>query len=655
MFKWSYALMLTAAVSVASLSSCGDNAEKKAEKRVADLGFVANLPQDTGFVVGFYDTNELWQKLRSSALARTVFNMNEAEGKALSPDQLLAAIPVHPVEILTQNIVGKEVIIAQTGDVASKWKTWGELAVAINELQFGSDESAKAKLDEVASRLEIPTTVVALKNDEGNFTIIKTAFQGQIEKLNKEKAGAAESVTHKVGDVSLEGYKVDLKALVGSLRDRAECPVSVETQKKVLSHPVYALLGRIAGNTVLVVTQKLESVSFASSPGKSVAAREGFSFMDQYLGKKPVVVNYVDKAVVDAYMSHNRATMVQMENVAQTGLKELSKEYQFDSAKLSSSLTVLFTDYMNLVDRSLVGLSDIGTFGWWDKGLKVECSGLPSSTYNMDQPLKFAGAASDPGTVMYLEQSFSSEYVNLSWKLASSMGDVFMDAADTVFSASSLQAMVGQYKPIYEAGRPSLISMGQGYKMLGQQGLGSDVALLLGTPEGQDYVKLSIITDVKSKDKVKEGWTQISKSANEWGGKSLKGMWDMFVPAAQSSPMVVNGQNFHFSETAPIVGVPVPVTFASALSDKTLAFGVTASYIRTSLESALKAPAVDAKGYAFRLNMAPLAKGIMSVAGDSGAEVAPVIKAASEGVQSIEGGIINRDGKGVYTFHLRTE
>lgn len=655
MFKWSYALMLTAAVSVASLSSCGDNAEKKAEKRVADLGFVANLPQDAGFVVGFYDTNELWQKLRNSPLARTVFNMNEADGKNLAPEQLLAAIPAHPMETLVQNIVGKEVIIAQTGDVASKWKTWGELAVAVNELQFGSDEAVKAKLDEVASRLEIPTTVVALKNDEGNFTIIKTALQGQIEKLNKEKAGAAEPVTHKVGDISLEGYKFNLKALVGDLKDRAECPVSVETQNKVLSRPVYALLGRIAGNTVLVVTEKLESVSFASSPGKSVAAREGFAFMDQYLGKKPVVVNYVDKSVVDAYMAYNKTSMAQMENMAQTGLKELSKEYQFDSAKLSSSLTVLFTDYMNLVDHSLVGMSDIGTFGWWDKGLKVECSGLPSSTYNMDQPLKFAGAASDPGTVMYLEQSFSSEYVNLSWKFASSMGDVFMDAADTAFSAASLQAMVGQYKPIYEAGRPSLISIGQGYKTLGKQGLGSDVALLLGTPEGQDYVKLSIVADVKSKDKVKEGWTQISKSANEWGGKSLKGMWDMFVPAVQSSPMVVNGQNFDFAETAPLMGVPVPVTFASSLSDKTLAFGVTASYIRTSLESALKAPAAEAKGYAFRLNMSPLAKGIMSVAGDSGAEVAPVIKAASEGVQSIEGGIINRDGKCIYTFYLRTE
>lgn len=654
--------MLSATVATTlSLSSCGDSAAKKAEKRTAELGFVSQLPKDTGVIFGYYNTNEMWQKMRGSALARVLWNTQESSGKDAD---LSKPIPVHPIEVMIQNIVGKEVVVAMTGDVAGKMKVWGELGNAGNEFNIYAlqgekgQKKAQSKVMEIITRLEIPTTFVALKNDPGNYDLIKTSLQAASDKLNKEKTGMSEPATHKIGNLSFEGYKVKVVSLLEEMvKSKDQSFFDVKTMDSLKNKAIYLLMTRMGDNTVFVLTEKLEGITLSPSPAESLAATEEFAFMDQYLGKKPTMLAYVSKPVASAYVVYTKDTLTQMGSNLVEMVNTDIRQMAIDTSKFTVSLQAIFSDYSKMMDYSFKDVNSTGMFAWWDKGLKVEWHGMPTSAYNMQQTLRFNGIPADPSTAIYYETNFSQEYTNMAWSLIGNVGDLIINGADAALASPVMAVMAGQYKPVYEKVRPSLIKMGQSYVMLGSEGSGTDYALAIGSSNEKNPIRLTMLNDVKSQDKIRQGWKGISDSANEVGTKLMADSWDMFVPSVQTTPMKVENQEFSFSETNPLVGVPVPVTFASALSDKNLAYGVDASYVRSLLPAAIKPSpsAVSYKGLAYYANFSALTKGVSSVMGDDASELAPVLNAVNQDIKSAEGGIIEREGKPVYTFYLRTE
>lgn len=660
MFKWSYALMLSATVATTlSLSSCGDSAAKKAEKRTADLGFVSQLPKDTGVVLGYYNTNEMWQKMRGSTLARVFWNMEESSEE---DTDLTKPIPVHPLEVMIQNIVGKEVVVAMTGDVAGKMKVWGELGTAGNELNMSAlqgkeaEKKVQAKVMEIITRLEIPTTLVALKNDSGNYDLIKTSLQAAADKVNKKKAGIAESVTHKIGNFSFEGYKVNVASLLEDMIGKSDrCPFEAKSLEALKNKSAYLLMSRMGDNTVFVLSEKLEGITLSSSPAESLAATEEFAFMDQYEGKKPTVLAYAAKPVMDAYVAYSKESFNSLEPMLTALINDNAGQMQINSTKFMASLHAIFKGYSEMIDCTLRDTQSMGLFGWWDKGLKLEWHGLPMAPYNMQQTLRFNGIPADPSTVLYYEVNCTQEYTDISWRLVGNVGDLVINGVDAGLTSSFMGMMVGQYKPVYEMVRPSLIKMGQSVMMLGTQGIGTDCAVAVGSSDEQSPIRLALMSDVKSQDMIRQGWKGISDSANEVGTKLMAESWDMLVPTVQTTPMKVEGQEFSFSETNPLVGVPMPVTFASALSDKNLAYGVGSSYVRSLLPFAIKPSTVPYKGLSYYVNFSALTKGISSLMGEDVTEVAPVLDAVNEDMKSIDGGIIEREGKPIFTFYLRTE
>lgn len=660
MFKWSHFLMLSATVATTlSLSSCGDSASKKAEKRTAELGFVSHLPKDTGVVFGCYNTNEMWQKMRGSALARVLWNMENSSGKDAD---LSKPITVHPLEVMIQNVVGKQVVVAMTGDVAGKMKVWGELGLAGNELNIsalqGEEGKKKAleKVMEIIIRLEIPTTLVALKNDSGNYDLIKTSLQAASDMKNKEKAGTSEPVTHKIGNLSFEGYKVNVGSLLEEMiTSSKKSTFDAKSLEALKNKSAYLLMSRIGGNTVFVLSEKLEGITLSSSPAESLAATEEFAFMDEYVGKKPTVFGYLSKPVTDAYVAYNKDSFSSLEPVLTALINDHAGQMQINTSKFTASLQAIFKDYSEIMDCTFRDTKSMGIFGWWDKGLKVEWHGMPMAPYNMQQTLRFNGITADPSTVLYYEVNCSQEYTDISWRMFGNLGDLIINGADAALASPLMGMMAGQYKPVYETVRPSLIKMGQSVMMLGTQGMGTDCAVAVGSSDEQSPIRLALMSDVKSQDMIREGWKGISDSANEVGSKLMAESWDMLVPTAQTTPMKVENQEFSFSETNPLVGVPMPVSFASALSDKNLAYGVGASYVRSLLPVAIKPSAAPYKGFAYYVNFSALTKGISSVMGEDAIEVAPFLNAVNQDMKSIDGGIIEREGKSIFTFYLRTE
>lgn len=660
MFKWSYALMLSATVATTlSLSSCGDSAAKKAEKRTADLGFVSQLPKDTGVVLGYYNTNEMWQKMRGSALARVFWNMEESSEEDAD---LTKPIPVNPLEVMIQNIVGKEVVVAMTGDVAGKMKVWGELGTAGNELNISAlqgeeaEKKVQARVMEIVNRLEIPTTLVALRNDSGNYDLIKTSLQAAADKVNKEKAGTAESVTHKIGNVSFEGYKVNVTSLLEEMiKSSKKSTFDAKNMEALKNKSAYLLMSRMGNNTVFVLSEKLEGITLSSSPAESLAATEEFAFMDQYEGKKPTVLAYAAKPVMDAYVAYNKDSFNSLEPMLTALINDNAGQMQINTSKFTASLQAIFKDYSEMMDCTFRDTKSVGMFGWWDKGLKVEWHGLPMAAYNMQQTLRYNGIPADPSTALYYEVNGSQEYMDISWRVFGNLGDLIINGADAALASPVMGMMAGQYKPVYETVRPSLIKMGQSVMMLGTQGIGTDSAVAVGSSDEQSPIRLALMSDVKNPDMIRQGWKGISDSANEVGTKLMAESWDMLVPTVQTTPMKVEGQEFSFSETNPLVGVPMPVTFASALSDKNLAYGVGSSYVRSLLPVAIKPSAVPYKGFSYYVNFSALTKGISSLMGEDAIEVAPVLDAVNQDMKSIDGGIIEREGKPIFTFYLRTE
>ncbi len=680
------ALMLSALAVSLVFSSCGDKkdqpkqqgvqqSESAAAKRVAGLGFVAQLPADTQLLGAVYDPAEICQSLRNTFLARIISkSFQEEQDKAFKMptlEELTAPLPASKEleEILP--LLGDEIVFGQYGDVQPLLNSWGNLAATLagtvgSSIQLGQTEQpfsneTMASLKEEAAKIQIIPGVVALKNSPEAYNTLKTKLAERMLEWSKNLDGLS-LVEEKFAGTAFSGVKIDGTKLAESIQKQEGANNKDKSLQPLLTallsgKNAYLLMGRVGDYTVCFSVQDPSQMKLAESPDKSVGANPEFAFIDRYAGKKPFTVGFateaIMKTIMENYRNYNTAYTSSLFQMVTAFLPMLGVE---DTDKIAASLNALTAKLSAVENFYYQADSALGLFGQKDRGYKFDFWGLSSATMDMSAPLPMTPRFNGSDVILYYELNPSEEYVKLSWNLLDQIGDtavVLMDAAAT----SQMFKENPSYGMMLNMVKPALIDLGKNYKVLFSQGLGKDVTLAVTQGEGEVPVNLSFLAPVKNRTAVMEGWNGMRKAVNGVGVTMLGTNWDASLPLISQEELNTPGGVSAFYACAPLPMMD-SLSPATALNDKILVSGTSAPAVKKLALSPEREPAAEApRGTTFSIRMEPLAR-LMAQVKEKNQDLKDasfLIDLIGKDFKSIEAGVELIDGKAKGTFHIITE
>lgn len=673
MHTWTRALMMSAAAVALTFSSCGDKKEEQPKttqetavsgstdttsapevkkdtakpaispEKLAQLGFLSQLPADTAIMGAIYEPDVLWQKIRNSAVARAI-----AESKGLEGD-----IPVSPEEQTILNILGKEIVFAQYGDVAANAAKMGKgyieymEAASKAQLQMLSTMGAGNPpadtvilgLGRLLTSIEPSPTIIAIKNDEASYSVLKAQITSKLPELIEKSEGIISSIEHTLDGVVYTGIKLNGPLLEEKIKKESEGePEAALLASAFKGKDISVIFGRRGNYTIFFLGKEPGELKFAESPEKSYAYSPDMEFVNKY-SQKPANLSVTNKEVVKAFYevvremsARNTKDMVTLVD----GLLNMGVVTDTDD-KVRNALNATAAKMDQLYSYSYdIEPAAIQSYGWWDKGLNIDMifpAEMTSKTMELTKPLSFASLANLPETIFFYEAYYTPEYYKLTAEVMYELGG-FLKAAAEVASESEILLEEMPMLPAFSG--PILKAMdalGASFKKAVSDGLGTDGALILSAAAGSEIpVNAALISNVKSKAKMEEASDEIIQTVRNLGTATLGEMWQM-APELAIDKYTAGSEAMNRYSIVPSE-MTKGLNPGMLLGDKTMIQGTSVPYIQGLADTIAKSNESAVKGYIFQINVAPLAQMLAPLVNP---DMLPILEALNRDVKGIKG------------------
>lgn len=659
--------MLSATAIALCFSSCGDKSISSPNKRVEHAGFIAKLPQDTGFISSVYEPKELWLSLRNSALAQALCARVENDNETAKEGEKLLPSITAKEDIILQ-IMGQEILVAQYGDTAAQLNNWGEYLlfiqscfqdITMNDGHITLSDAEKAQLTALNKKTSLPSIVIALKNEDMAFSLLKASLDEKINKLAKNNIKGITKTEHTVNSVVFSGYKFDGSPLASAIDDsQGSSPIIKESLTEILKGKnAYLLLGRIDGYSVLFLVDELSKVKLAETPTSSIINSPELAFLDNYTGKKPVSISFVSSDITQALLSFSKKSNINSwERLIEQTTELMPKLSPEQSAELSKTLKATTTKYQALLNYSMQDTTSIGIWGGKEQGYKFDIWGMPTNAYNLEKPLLFAPRFNTEDTFLYCEANSSDKYAELEWNFVDQLGENIITFADIAFSSPEQASK----KALYDASKSSIIEIGKNFKTMMVNGLGNDAAFLMSPlSDVKSPLSLSLLCEVKNREQFLTGWNNIRQASNKLGTQFMQDQWTAMLPVITQEKLGTGGDAMTlYTIPAPFPPLEGWLSPSSALNANMVILGSSSAEVKSLITKSNTSKATPSnpsspKGFVFSFRMEPFVKSFKKLG--LAQRIYPYIDAAQKDFKGIHSGIETVNGKTKFTIHLITQ
>jgi hypothetical protein len=400
------------------------------EERAAKLGFVGQLPQDTGVVMSFYQGTRSLNRLKASKLwgltglppgadqgdaapagPAALFNkeftialgkpVGEQTGNLLTLNRRLGYLQM-------RSLARALAEAARSGDAATLSESMNRFSMEMAGEFLADPESGVALLEQ----LKMPPLYLAfrttpeMRESAAQQLAQLTEFLGMIgdvvEPVEVEKAGQTFT------GYKISGTKVSQSMAAGreNMEERLDSAMIDRLLAAIAKRDLVVLSGTLGDHAVLFVGASADDLNFAAATGESLAAGDALAFCDEHAAKDLVAITYgrqeAIKQMIDAAGGFS-----DMVNGLRDGFAE--SEGLGDTRDIEALLRMVSEQETAL--RALARTEGGGMVAFLEDGLKMEfCGGTDSGAIDWNASNKLAALGDSENTLLFANMTGDAAY-----------------------------------------------------------------------------------------------------------------------------------------------------------------------------------------------------------------------------------------------------
>lgn len=523
------------------------------EERAAKLGFAGLLPQDSGAIMSFYQTNRIINRIKGGKL----WSLSGLPPAADAEEPAAVSGPAALFEKEFTIALGKQVG-AQTGNLLTLNRRLGYLQM--RGLARAMAEAARtgdaANIEATMSRYNMEMITGLLADPESGVALLEKlempplylAFRANTPEMRKSNAQQLVQLTEFLGMLgevvepvevekagqSFTGYKImGAKVSESMAEERADMEGQLDSAMidrllaAIAKRNLVVLSGTLGDHSVLFIGSSVDDLNFAPAVGESLAAGEALAFCDTNAAKDLVAVTYVRqdalKQMIDAAGGFS-----DMVDGLRDGLAE--SDGLGDTRDIETLLRMVSERETAL--RALAKAEGGGMVAFLEDGLKIESyGGTDSGAVDWSASNKLAALGDSENTVFFLNATGDAAYdekakacfeavIETAYALAMKTAELPLQGPDM----NSFKEMAGLFDKNF---RPDAVLVWDALRGDAAAALGAETALVVdlagsvpavpGLPQElvdkAKFPRVSLVAPVTDRAKLASAWQGVNRGA----------------------------------------------------------------------------------------------------------------------------------------------